>query len=295
MLQQIFENVEILDAGSEGKAIARVNNQVIFVPFVVPGDLVDLKIIRKRRNYLEGKAIRITKPSEFRENPLCEHFGLCGGCRWQHIRYSSQLYYKQKQVTDAFERIGKITDPVIQRIIPSEKTFFYRNKLEYTFSNRRWMEEAIDINQDSTERFNALGFHLPLMFDRVLDIRKCWLQEEPSNEIRLEVKRYALEHGLSFYDVKNYSGMMRNLIIRNTSSGELMIVVVFREMDMKKISGMLDHLKDRFPEITSLYFVINDKKNDFINDMSIINYMPICSVKCYHCRRDLSTFGWLEN
>jgi 23S rRNA (uracil1939-C5)-methyltransferase len=267
MEKQIIENVEILDAGSEGKAIARVKERVIFVPFVVPGDVVDLVITKKRRNYLEGKAIRFHKYSDKRQEPFCEHFGVCGGCRWQNIRYEDQLYYKQKQVTDNIERIGKIIDPVILPILPSANSTFYRNKLEFTFSNRRWMVGGKTDEGQQQEDFNALGFHLPTMFDRVLDINKCWLQPDPSNEIRLEIKRYAQENHLSFYDVRNWTGFLRNIIIRSTENGGLMVIVVFRTEEREEIDLLLDNVQNKFPQITSLYYVINDKKNDIINDL----------------------------
>ncbi len=267
MLKTIFENVEILDAGSEGKAIARVNERVIFVPFVVPGDVLDLMIIRKRKNYLEGKALKIHKYSDKRQEPFCEHFGTCGGCRWQNIKYQDQLYYKQKQVADNIQRIGKIENADILPILPSQNSVFYRNKLEYTFSNRRWMVDGKVEKEQSQEDFNALGFHLPQMFDRVLDINKCWLQADPSNAIRLETKRYAQEKDLSFYDVRKWTGFLRNLLIRSTGTGDLMVIVVFRTYDEDLIHGLLDHLLKTFPQITSMYYVINGKKNDVITDL----------------------------
>jgi 23S rRNA (uracil1939-C5)-methyltransferase len=266
MEKQILENVEILDAGSEGKAIARVNDRVVFVPFVVPGDVADILITRRRSKYLEGKAVRIRKFSDKRQEAFCQHFGTCGGCRWQNIRYVDQLYYKQKQVADNIQRIGKIDDAKILPILPSEDVIYYRNKLEFTFSNRRWMTG--DRKQTpEPEDYNALGFHLPGMFDRVLDINKCWLQADPSNAIRLFLKNYAQQHHLSFYDVKTWNGILRNLIIRNTTRGDVMVVMIFRENDHAMIHGMLDALMAEFPQISSLYFIINNKKNDSITDL----------------------------
>jgi len=267
MIKTIIENVEILDAGSEGKAIARVKERVIFVPFVVPGDVVDLMITRKKRNYLEGKAVKIHKYSEKRQEPFCEHFGTCGGCRWQNIKYEDQLYYKQKQVADSIQRIGKIEDARIQPILPSENTIFYRNKLEFTFSNRRWMVDGKAEGEQLQEDFNALGFHLPTMFDRVLDINKCWLQADPSNAIRLETKRFAQQHHLSFYDVRLWQGLLRNLLVRSTGTGDLMVIMVFSRADRDVVNWFMDHLAKTFPQITSLYYVINDKKNDVITDL----------------------------
>ena len=267
MITRIFEKVEILDAGSEGKAIARVNDRVIFVPFVVPGDVIDLMVTRKKRNYLEGKAVAFHAYSDKRQEPVCEHFGTCGGCRWQNIRYQDQLFYKQKQVADNIQRIGKIENTVILPILPSEESLFYRNKLEYTFSNRRWMVDGKVDGPRLPEDFNALGFHLPQMFDRVLDINKCWLQADPSNEIRLATKKYALENNLSFYDVRTWEGFLRNLIIRSSGTGNLMVIMVYRTDESKAIQGLQDHLLKKFPQITSFYYVINDKKNDVITDL----------------------------
>lgn len=262
---KVYENVTIIDAGSEGKAIARVNELVIFVPFVVPGDIIDIEVVRKKRSYIEGKAIRFHFYSEKRTPAFCSHFGVCGGCRWQSMKYTEQLYYKQKQVLDSFERIGKIPNPDILPILASEKTTCYRNKLEFTFSNHRWFTERVE--GMITENSNALGFHLPMLFDRILDIDHCYLQDEPSNAIRLEAKKYAIENQLSFYDARNWNGFLRNLIIRNSNSGDLMTIFIFNSGEDEKIYPMLNHFKSRFPEITSLYYVINPKKNDIINDL----------------------------
>jgi 23S rRNA (uracil1939-C5)-methyltransferase len=273
-MEQIFENIEILDAGSEGKAIAKIGDLVIFVPFVVPGDVVDIKLVRKKKSYLEGKAIRFHKYSEKRQEAFCEHFGTCGGCRWQNMKYEEQLYYKQKQVKDAIQRIGKIENVNIHPILPSQERKYYRNKLEYSFSNHRWLD-----NSDKTEgsrvdkkEMNALGFHIPLLFDKVLDINHCYLQADPSNAIRLEAKKYALAHNLSFYDVRKWKGFLRNLLIRTSLSGEVMVIFVFRTDDIKEIEPMMDHMLAKFPEITSVYYVINDKKNDVITDLTYNNY-----------------------
>jgi 23S rRNA (uracil1939-C5)-methyltransferase len=267
MENRIYENVEITDAGSEGKAIARIGNLVVFVPFVVPGDVADIQIIKKKKSYLEGRAIRFHKYAENRAEPFCSHFGTCGGCRWQNMRYEDQLYYKQKQVTDNLIRIAKIENPKILPILPSENTIYYRNKLEYTFSNRRWLT-GDDLNIESSQRDqNALGFHIPLLFDKILNIDHCYLQQDPSNAIRLEAKRYAVENHLSFYDARTWQGFLRNLIIRNSSSGDLMVIFIFRNDEQKVIQALLDHFKRKFPEITSLFYVINPKKNDVISDL----------------------------
>ena len=267
MANLIYEKVEITDAGSEGKAIARIGNLVVFIPFVVPGDVADIQIIKKKKSYLEGRAIRFHKYAENRAEPFCSHFGTCGGCRWQNMRYEDQLYYKQKQVVDNFTRIGKIEEPKILPILPSENTTYYRNKLEYTFSNHRWLT-GDDLNLEPSRRAqNALGFHIPLLFDKILDIDHCYLQRDPSNTIRLEAKRYAIENHLSFYDARTWKGFLRNLIIRTSNSGDLMVIFIFRDDEKEVIQALLDHFKRKFPEITSLYYVINPKKNDVINDL----------------------------
>jgi 23S rRNA (uracil1939-C5)-methyltransferase len=271
MMNDLIENVEIIDAGPEGKAVARVGNLVIFVPFVVPGDIVDIRITRKKRSYLEGRAIKIHTYSEKRETTFCEHFGTCGGCRWQNMKYEDQLKYKQKQVEDNISRIAKIEDLLILPILPSARTKYYRNKLEFTFSNRRWLTEE-DRNSLAGQEMNALGFHLPLLFDKILDINNCYLQEEPSNAIRLEAKKYAQDNHLSFYDVRTWQGFLRNLIIRNSSSGDLMVIMVFNAGETEQITRMLDHLLGKFPGITSCYYVINPKKNDTITDLNFHLY-----------------------
>ena len=262
----ILENVEILDAGSEGMSIARINDQVIFVPFVVPGDVADLQITAKKRRYLEGRAVRLRIPSPWRIEPHCVHFGICGGCRWQNMTYERQLYYKQKQVYDNLTRIGKIDAPEILPILPSPVTQYYRNKLDFTFSNHRWFTEPVKPDDDTSTHYNALGFHVPRFFDKVVDIRECFHQKDPSNAIRNELRSYAEAHQLPFYDVRKWEGLMRNLIIRDTLSGGLMVILVFHHED-PAIGLMIDHLTKKFPQITSLFYVINPKKNDSLNDL----------------------------
>jgi len=265
-----YEAVEILDAGSEGKAVARVDNRVIFVPFVVPGDVVDIQVVKKKKSFFEGRAVKFHKYSEKRIDARCEHFGLCGGCKWQNMDYADQLHYKQKQVVDNLERIGGLEFPEVMPIIGSENIYFYRNKLEYTFSNRRWFVEKPD--PDKPQNRNGLGFHLPGMFDRILDIENCYLQREPSNAIRLAARDFALEKEYEFYDVKTWDGYLRNLIIRTSSTGDLMVIMVFRYVDHIKMPALLDHLAENFPEITSLMYVINDKRNDDISDLEVQLY-----------------------
>lgn len=271
---QIIENVEITDAGSEGKAIAKVNDMVIFVPFVVPGDIADLRIIKKKKNFAEAKAIKIHKYSDKRVEARCEHFGICGGCKWQGMNYNDQLFYKQKQVEDNLQRIGKIDISTIKPIIASENIFYYRNKLEYTFSSKRWLldgEAASETDRDSIN-MNALGFHIPQLFDRVLDINKCFLQKDPSNDIRNAIKAYAQENKYSFFDARKWEGYLRNLIIRTTTTGDLMVILIVKDDNPKNNHRFLDFIYEKFPEITSLMYVVNNKRNDTINDLEIRLY-----------------------
>jgi len=270
----IFDNVEILDAGAEGKAIARVDNKVIFIPYVIPGDIVDIKIIRRKKSFFEGKAINIHKYSDKRTQPVCEHFQICGGCKWQNMKYEHQLYYKQKQVVDNLQRIGKLNFPEILPIIPSENIFFYRNKLDFSFSNRKWLtnndyDKELDFNSINMD---GLGFHIPGLFDRIVDIKKCHLQKDPSNSIRLEAKKYALENNLSFYNVKKWQGFLRNLIIRTSDTEDLMVILIVNNYDKEKIENFLENLHIKFPEITSLMYAVNNKKNDVISDIEIKLY-----------------------
>ena len=266
----LLRQILIEDIGAEGNAIARINNMVVFVPMAVPGDITDIQITRKRKKYMEGRAVHISEYSKKRVKPVCEHFSICGGCKWQHLSYSEQLFYKEKQVSDTLTRIGKINDLKTEPIIGSEKTEFYRNKLEYTFSSNKWFtKDEIDTGETFTNT-NAAGFHLPGRYDKVLNINKCWLQEEPGNHIRNFVRDYGERNKLTFYDTKNHQGFLRNLIIRNSTLNELMVILVFGENDLKEIEALLNAVKIRFPEITSLQFTINRKKNDTLYDQEII-------------------------
>lgn len=268
----VIEGVEITDVAAEGKSIARVDDMVIFVPYGAPGDVIDLKLDKKKKNYGEGHIEKMLKPSAIRVIPFCEHFGICGGCKWQHIPYEYQLKYKQKQVVDALERIAKITLPAIEPIIGSQKTTFYRNKLEFTFSNKSWLTfEEMNSGNIFPDR-NALGFHIPGAFDKVLDIKKCWLQDDISNRIRLFIRQFCINNGLSFYDIKNQSGFMRTLMVRTASTGELMLVVVFGEEMPEEINSVMSAIAAEFPEITSLLFVVNKKVNDTINDQTVVQF-----------------------
>ncbi len=265
----LLEDLEITGIGSEGKALARVDEKVVFVPLVVPGDIVDVQVVRKRKSFMEGRLVKIKKYSDIRQKPVCDYFGTCGGCKWQMLPYEKQLEVKQQQVEDQLSRIGKFDLPDIKKIIGSESSEFYRNKLEFTFSNKRWLtNDEIKTSEEFTHR-NAVGFHVPGLFDKVVDIQKCWLQEEPSNEIRNAVREYALENSLEFFDLREHHGFLRNLIIRKSSNGELMVILsVFRD-DKEDLEKLLNFLDEKFPMITSLQYVINQKANDTILDQDI--------------------------
>lgn len=268
----LLENVIITDIGAEGNALARVNNLVVFVPMLIPGDVVDLIITRKRKKYLEGKVIRFHKYSEDRIQPLCSHFGICGGCKWQHLPYNLQLRFKEKQVRDNLTRIGKIEHPDIKPIIGSDDIYLYRNKLEYTFSNKRWLTKEEVESDTEFEKENALGFHIPGLFDKVLDIKECHLQPEPTNLIKNAVREYAHLNGLEFFDLREQKGFLRNLVIRNSLDGKVMVIVVFFHEDVEKREGLLDYLASKFPQISSLMYVINSKRNDSLNDQDPVLY-----------------------
>jgi 23S rRNA (uracil1939-C5)-methyltransferase len=268
----LLGKVRITDIGSEGNAIARIDNQVIFVPMLIPGDVVDIRVRKKRRKFMEGTVVRFHEYSPDRIKPRCAHFGVCGGCKWQHLPYEKQLQFKEKQVKDNLTRIGKVDIPSTDPILGSEEIFFYRNKLEYTFSNKRWLtrEEMISDNDHLNE--DALGFHIPGMFDKVLDIKECYLQPEPSNAIRDAVRRYAHRKSFAFFNLRQQSGFLRNLIIRNTSSGKVMVIVVFYLDEKERIEGLLDFLASEFPQINSLFYIINTKQNDSLADQVPILY-----------------------
>jgi 23S rRNA (uracil1939-C5)-methyltransferase len=266
-----LENIEVTGWAAGGKAIAKAGEMVIFVEDAIPGDIVNMRIIRKK-NYAEGHVTAIVRPSPMSQEPFCSHFNDCGGCVSQRIPYSEQLKYKEQQVREQLEHIGKIKSPLVRTILPSEKTIFYRNKLEFTFSKKRWLTAAeagkvTDSNNDA----NALGFHVSGRFDKVLDIKKCWLQKSPSNEIRMQAKSYALNKEYDFFDIKNKTGFLRNLIIRTTTTGELMVTVVFGCRDEEKQTDFMEMLRQGF-DITSLNYVIKTKGNDSINDLDVICY-----------------------
>jgi 23S rRNA (uracil1939-C5)-methyltransferase len=270
--QLLLENVRITDIGSEGNAIARVDNLVVFVPMLIPGDVADIRIVRKRKKYLEGIPVKFHEYSKDRIQPRCIHFGVCGGCKWQHLPYRLQLQYKEKQVYDNLQRIGRIDIPEYRPIKGSENEYLYRNKLEYTFSNRRWLtnEEVRSGLQIKTE--NALGFHIPGIFDKVLNIQECHLQPEPTNLIRNAVHEYAQDRNLPYFDIREQTGFLRNLVIRNSLEGDVMVIVVFYYEDETARKGLLDSLHDQFPMIKSLMYVINGKRNDSLGDQEVILY-----------------------
>lgn len=268
----LLEKVTITDVAAEGKAVAKVNELVIFVPYVVPGDVVDLQVKRKKNHYAEAVAVKFHEKSPLRTEPFCSHFGVCGGCKWQCLSYEEQLKYKQKQVFDNLTRIGKVELPEFRPILGSEKTRFYRNKLEFTFSNKRWLTEEEVKQEVKYDQMNAVGFHIPGAFDKVLAIDKCWLQDDISNQIRNAVRDYAYAHNFPFFDLRTQEGLLRNIMIRTSSTGELMVVLQCKVTDdegRRKMEEILQFMADSFPQITSLMYVINNKCNDTIGDLDV--------------------------
>ena len=267
----VFENVTVIDAGAKGKTIGKApDGRVIFLTNAVPGDVVDVQTTKKRKAYFEGVATNFHSLSDKRVTPTCEHFGTCGGCKWQDMGYEHQLFYKQKEVENNLRRIGHLELPEVSPILGSKKQYFYRNKMEFSFSDSRWLTlEEINSDKEIANK-NALGFHIPGMWDKILDIKKCHLQEDPSNAIRLETKSFALTNNLSFFNPRNQHGLLRTMMIRTASTGEIMVLVQFFENDKVKRELLLNHLSAKFPEITSLLYVINSKQNDTIYDQKII-------------------------
>ncbi len=265
----LIKNLEIIDIADEGKAIGKTDNMVVFVKGLVPGDIADIQIKKKRKKYLEGIVIHLVKQSDLRITPFCRHFGICGGCKWQNLTYEKQLYFKQKQVADSIQRIGQLEMPELKPILGSDKQQYYRNKLEYTFSNMRWLEnDEIHSGGEFKDR-KALGFHIPGRFDRILHIDTCYLQNDLSNKIRNEISVFTKRENYSYYDQKKFEGLMRNLIIRNTELDEWMVIVVFQKNESSLIEKLLKHIDSKFPEITSLMYVINSKVNDTIHDLDV--------------------------
>ncbi|MFY9154274.1 MAG: 23S rRNA (uracil(1939)-C(5))-methyltransferase RlmD [Prolixibacteraceae bacterium] len=268
----IYQGVTITDIGAEGKAIARVDDVVVFTTHVIPGDVVDLQVTKKRTKYMEARVIRVVSESPDRVPAFCEHFEVCGGCKWQFLPYEKQLFYKQKQVSDQLRRIGRIELPEITPILGSAKTTFYRNKLEFGFSNKRWLtHEEIGTGLEDLQ-MNALGFHVPGLFDKIIDIKKCWLQGDPSNDIRNFINKYANENGLEYFDRKIQAGLLRNIIIRTSTTGDLMLIVCFFSDQKENREKLMAAIAAEFTQITSLMYVINGKGNDTIHDQEIVLY-----------------------
>ncbi|HET8810520.1 MAG TPA: 23S rRNA (uracil(1939)-C(5))-methyltransferase RlmD [Flavobacteriaceae bacterium] len=271
--RKVFESVEVVDAGAKGKAVGKSpDGKVIFIDNAVPGDVVTVQTNKKRKAFYQGSAIAFEKLSEKRTEPVCQHFGVCGGCKWQNMGYEHQLFYKQQEVENNLKRIGKVELPAFHPILGSEKTYFYRNKMEFSFSDSRWLTlEEINSGKEFDNK-NALGFHIPGMWDKILDIEKCWLQEDPSNAIRNEIKQFAAENGLSFFNTRNQTGFLRTLMIRTSSTGEIMVLLQFFEENKVQREMLLDFVVEKFSEITSLLYVINPKGNDTIYDQEVICY-----------------------
>ncbi len=264
----LFENIEITDIAAEGRSIARIDNMVLFVPMAIPGDIADVKVIRKRKRYMEGIVVKYRKYSPMRLEPFCRHFGECGGCSWQQLPYDEQLKFKQKQVADQFERIGNLRIKEIKPVIPSEIQTGYRNKLEFAFAENRWLTRDEVGKGLPLNKGKAAGFHIPGRFDKVLDIQKCYLQPEPSNAIRNYIRDYALQKNIDFFDLVNQHGFIRNVTIRNNLKGQFMVIVSFYKDDKSVIFPILESLKQSFPEIVSLFYVINAKANDTVTDLN---------------------------
>lgn len=264
-----IQNILVTDIAEGGKGVGKSDELVLFIEKAIPGDIVDIELYKKKKNFAEAKVTQLVKPSEYRTEAFCPHFGICGGCKWQHMTYDAQLQFKQKSVFDALERLAKVDISDAEPILASYETRYYRNKLEYTFSNKRWLTDG-DMAEDREDReMNALGFHVPLRFDKILDIDVCYLQTDPSNEIRNAIKDFALRESISFYDLRNHEGALRNLIIRTSTTGELMVIVVFAYASEDEVQKTMTYVKDRFPQITSLLYTLNQKRNDTIFDQEI--------------------------
>jgi 23S rRNA (uracil1939-C5)-methyltransferase len=266
---RVFENVTIIDIAEEGKGVGKTDDLVLFVERAVPGDVVDVEVYRKKKNFGEGKIAALKQASVHRTTPFCEHFGTCGGCKWQHMTYDAQLQFKQKAVNDALSRLGKIDTTGMLPIIPSPHDRYYRNKLEFTFSDKRWLYDG-ENREDVQLNMNALGFHIPGRFDKILDVNHCYLQADPSNQIRNSVNNYAKQHDLSYYGIKAHTGALRNLIIRTSSTGELMVIAVFAFATEEEVNQLMAYIDKEFPQITSLLYILNEKKNDTIFDQEVL-------------------------
>lgn len=267
----LIEGVTVIDIAEEGKGVGKADDLVLFIEKAVPGDVADVEIYRKKKNFGEARIKNIVKASEYRTTPFCEHFGTCGGCKWQHMTYPAQLQFKQKTVADALGRLAKIDVSYIMPIVGSPEDRYYRNKLEYTFSDKRWLNDG-ENRETETLDLNALGFHIPGRFDKILDINHCYLQADPSNELRLSLRDFAKQNNISFYNLKNHEGALRNLVIRTSSTGELMVIVIFAYVSEEEAKMVMDFVETSFPEITSLLYIINQKKNDTFFDQDVISW-----------------------
>ena len=273
----MIEGLEITTLAAEGKAMGKHDNQVVFVPMAVPGDVVDVQIRKHHRRFMEGSVVRFVKKSELRVDHFCEHFGVCGGCKWQNLPYEEQLKQKTKQVEDQLVRIGHLDIPEVRPCLGSERTREYRNKLEFTFADKRWLTYEEIAEGGDIAAAPAVGFHIPGCFDKVLDINKCHLQIDLSNRIRLAIKEFCIENGYSFHNARAHEGLMRTLVVRTASTGEVMVIVVFNEDDKERISALMNHLQSNFPEITSLFYVVNTKWNDSVGDLEHIFNVALLS------------------
>ena len=268
----LLQEITIADAGAEGMAVAKVDGLVVFVPFVVPGDVVDIQVYKKKKNFAEGRAVKFHSLSPLRVEARCPHFGVCGGCKWQTMSYEAQLEAKQRQVRDNLERLGSVDCSMMRPICGSENIYYYRNKLEFTFSTKQWRTAEEMRQEQPAESVGALGFHIPQLFDKVLNIEHCALQADPSNAIRLAVRDHADANHLEYYDIRNHTGFLRNLVIRNTSTGQWMVIVIVAKDEPEHLFPLLDMLAERFPQITSLQYIVNTKFNDSYGDQEVVTY-----------------------
>ncbi|WP_140937896.1 23S rRNA (uracil(1939)-C(5))-methyltransferase RlmD [Sphingobacterium lumbrici] len=268
--KKILNNITIIDIAEEGKGVAKQDDLVLFIEKGVPGDVVDVELQRKKKNFAEGRVVNVIQKSEHRVDPFCPHFGVCGGCKWQHMTYDAQLQFKQQSVDNALLRIGKVDTSSMESILPSQQTAYYRNKLEFTFSNKRWLTSVDE--QVAPDNMDALGFHVPGRFDKILDIDHCFLQQDPSNDLRNAIRDFAVAEGITFYDLRAHEGALRNLIIRTSSTGEVMVIVVFAYPEEEQVEQLMSFIDRRFPDITSLLYIVNQKRNDTIFDQEIQVY-----------------------
>ncbi|TWR24028.1 23S rRNA (uracil(1939)-C(5))-methyltransferase RlmD [Mucilaginibacter pallidiroseus] len=268
---KFFENVAVIDIAEEGKGVGKAEDFVLFIEKAVPGDIADVEVYRSKKSFGEAKIRRLVKPSEHRVEAFCEHFGVCGGCKWQHMTYDAQLQFKQKAVRDAFTRIAKLDVDHMDTIVPSPADRYYRNKLEFTFSNKRWLYDG-ENREDEALDMDALGFHIPGRFDKILNINHCYLQAAPSNDLRNSINAFAKQNGISYYDVRQHEGALRNLIIRTSSTGEIMVIVVFAYATEEQVSKLMTYVDATFPQVTSLLYILNQKKNDTIFDQDVLSW-----------------------